>query len=81
VITRAVGGDDTLLLDVRRDEVRPGDRFLLCSDGLTRTLPDERIEAWMAQEDVRAAVSGLIADTLEAGAPDNVTVLLVDARV
>ena len=81
VITRAVGGDTTLQLDVRRDRARAGDRYLLCSDGLTRTLPEERIEAWMAQEDARAAVSGLIADTLEAGAPDNVTVLLVDTRV
>ena len=37
-ITRAVGGEATLLLDVRRDRALIGDRYLLCSDGLTREL-------------------------------------------
>ena len=62
-------------------EVRAGDRFLLCSDGLTRTVPDARIAVWMEQQDIRAAVDGLIAATLEAGAPDNVTALIVEAYV
>ena len=48
-ITRAVGGEDTLLLDVRRDRVRLGDRYLLCSDGLTRELPDALIAELMAR--------------------------------
>ena len=48
-ITRAVGGEDTLLLDVRRDRVRLGDRYLLCSDGLTRELTDEQIAALLAK--------------------------------
>ncbi|MGB7218853.1 MAG: type VI secretion system-associated protein TagF [Vicinamibacterales bacterium] len=79
IITRAVGGDPTLELDVYRDRVNPGDRFLLCSDGLTRIIPDAQIVQFMAHEDIRAAVDGLIAVTLAAGAPDNVTVLIVEA--
>ncbi|HEY1305489.1 MAG TPA: type VI secretion system-associated protein TagF [Vicinamibacterales bacterium] len=78
-ITRAVGGEPTLLLDLYRDRVHAGDRFLLCSDGLTRTVPDAQIRAWMEHEDIRGAVDGLIKATLEAGAPDNVTALIVEA--
>jgi type VI secretion system protein ImpM len=78
-ITRAVGGEPTLLLDTYRDRVRVGDRFLLCSDGLTRTLPESEILEWMERHDIDGAVSGLIATTLEAGAPDNVTVIIVEA--
>lgn len=78
-VTRAVGGEPTLSLDVYRDGVRAGDRFLLCSDGLTRALPDKQIRTWMEHEDIRTAVDGLIKATLDAGAPDNVTVLIVEA--
>jgi serine/threonine protein phosphatase PrpC len=78
-ITRAVGVQSTLALDLRGDDVRTGDRFLLCSDGLTRALTEPQIEAWLGNEDIGAAVQGLIATTLAAGAPDNVTVLIVEA--
>jgi len=79
VITRAVGGHEILELDVREDAVRAGDRFLLCSDGLTRNIPSARLAEWMAQPDIGAVVQGLIAATLDAGAPDNVTVVVVEA--
>ncbi len=78
-ITRAVGGEPTLALDLYRERVSAGDRFLLCSDGLTRVVPEAEIGHWMAQEDIRRTVDGLMAATLEAGAPDNVTVLVVEA--
>jgi serine/threonine protein phosphatase PrpC len=80
-VTRAVGGEENLVLDLLRDRVRAGDRFLLCSDGLTRSLPEMQIQAWMERDDVRAVVDGLIKSTLDAGAPDNVTALVVDAFV
>jgi len=76
-VTRAVGVQKTLSLDLLRDTVRPGDRFLLCSDGLTRTLTEEQIGSWL-EKPIAAAVDGLIKDTLAAGAPDNVTVLIVE---
>jgi serine/threonine protein phosphatase PrpC len=80
-ITKAVGGESRLSLDVVRGRVHAGDRFLLCSDGLTRTLEDAQISTWLAQEDLQAAVDGLIRTTLERGAPDNVTALIVEAFV
>ena len=58
-ITRAVGVEPTLSLDLLRDTVCAGDRFLLCSDGLTRTVSDAQIEAWMENQDIGAAVDGL----------------------
>jgi len=78
-ITKAVGGEAALALDVVRDRVHAGDRFLLCSDGLTRSLSDAQIAGWMAHEDLRGAVDGLVRATLDAGAPDNVTALIVEA--
>lgn len=79
IVTRAIGGEPTLALDVYRDRVSPGDRFLLCSDGLTRMVSEPQIQQWMAHDDIRVAVEGLIAATLTAGAPDNVTVVIVEA--
>lgn len=79
VVTRAVGGQRHLVLEVCADQVEAGDRFLLCSDGLTRVLPESRIHDWMGHRDIRSAVEGLVAATLQAGAPDNVTVLIVEA--
>jgi type VI secretion system protein ImpM len=78
-ITRAVGSEAVLALDVYRDRVWTGDRFLLCSDGLTRVLPASQIQAAMELPDIQRTVDSLIADTLAAGAPDNVTVVLIEA--
>jgi serine/threonine protein phosphatase Stp1 len=61
--------------------VHAGDRFLLCSDGLTRTVPDEELARLLGHADIAEAVDGLIKATLAAGAPDNVTALVVEAFV
>ena len=78
-ITRAVGGEEVLLLDVVRDRVREGDRYLICSDGLTREVPTPRIAELLGKSDARSAAATLIQATLLAGARDNVTVVVVDA--
>ncbi len=79
-ITRAVGAQAHLELDVCREQVRPGDRYLLCTDGLTRAVPEARMRAAMEVDDVAAAARALVDATLEVGAPDNVTALVVEAR-
>lgn len=78
-ITRAVGGEDTLLLEVRRDRVRPGDRYLLCSDGLTREVIPELIAKLLGEGTVQQAAQALLDATLAAGARDNVTVVVIEA--
>jgi len=60
--------------------VHAGDRFLLCTDGLTREVPEPQIRALMEQPDIRASVDSLIKSALEAGGRDNVTALIVEAR-
>ncbi|WP_041832559.1 PP2C family serine/threonine-protein phosphatase [Actinoplanes sp. N902-109] len=61
--------------------VRPGDRFLLCSDGLSDYVDDEVIAATLRSfPDRQVCAAELIARTLEAGAPDNVTVIVADVE-
>jgi len=78
-VTRAVGAQSALDLDLCCEQVRPGDRFLLCSDGLTRTVPEPQIKELVENPDIRSSVTELVSTTLAAGAPDNVTALLVEA--
>ena len=59
-------------------KVAPGDRVLLCSDGLSRMVPDKRIASIArAEESPDKAVAALIAAALDAGGVDNVTAVLV----
>jgi protein phosphatase len=79
-ITRAVGGEDTLLLDVRRDRVRPGDRYLVCSDGLTRELEDAKLGRLLAAGDPAQCAAAIIDAVLATAARDNVTAVVIDAH-
>ncbi len=78
-ITRAVGGDENLVLEELQDRVQVGDRFLLCSDGLTREVTDDQIRVRMINGDIRAAADGLVSAALEGGGRDNVTAVIVEA--
>jgi serine/threonine protein phosphatase PrpC len=64
---------------MRMDHIRAGDRYLLCSDGLTRPLVTEEIERILQQNNVAAAAHNLVVATIGAGAPDNVTVIVAEA--
>ncbi len=80
VITRAVGVSDSLALDMRQGPVQAGDVFLLCSDGLTGMLDDGEIQTIITQgPTLEDAMDRLIRRTLEQGARDNVTAMLVQA--
>lgn len=80
VIQRAVGVEDALQLDCVHAAVRPGDVFLLCSDGLTRVVGDQELEAALESGPIEAVCDALLATVLERGAPDNVTVMLVQVE-
>ncbi len=77
-ITRAIGAEPNVQLDVCRERARPGDRYLLCTDGLTRVVAEARIAAFMQATDIRDSADGLVKATLDGGAPDNVTALVVE---
>jgi len=79
IVTRAVGAMPTLDLDVQHGDAAPGDVFLLCSDGLTGAVEDFELEAVLGGMDIEAAADRLLALTLERGAIDNVSFVLVRA--
>jgi protein phosphatase len=76
-ITRAIGADLELHLDVVDGRLEPEDSFLLCSDGLTGMVGDDVIAAIMAEAEPEAAVDRLIEAALAAGGNDNVTAVVV----
>ncbi len=78
VVTRAVGaGPDAVLLDKTTDLLCPGDRFLLCSDGLTKAVAEEEIAALLGEAGETVA-EGLVAAALARHASDNVTAVAVE---
>ena len=79
-ITRAVGADEVFQLDLVSDLIAKDDRFLLCSDGLYSALGDSRIAQCLRQATPEEASRALIEAAREAGAPDNVTVVVVAIR-
>lgn len=81
VVTRAVGFDNHVELDTRAVPLVPGDRLMMCSDGLTACIGDQEIADTMAVAPrPEALCHQLISAALEAGAPDNVSVIGVFAR-
>lgn len=78
VLARAVGVTATLEVDVVVDAAEAGDVFLLCSDGLTGQVSDPELTTMLAAPHGKAQIRDrLISLTLERGAPDNVTVIVV----
>ena len=77
VITRAVGSRDYVQVDTQVFEIGPGDRFLLCSDGLHGYLRPEEI-AGVLEPGPDAAVKSLIEIANERGGRDNITAVVVD---
>lgn len=77
VLSRAVGVGPHLELDAVSDEARVGDVFLVCSDGLTRVIPDDELAMLLTKGNPGAAADALVATCLERGAPDNVSVAVV----
>ncbi|WP_298874943.1 protein phosphatase 2C domain-containing protein [uncultured Microbacterium sp.] len=79
VITRAVGPSDSVKPDYLRLDVLDGDRFVVCSDGLTKELTDFGIRHFLAANpDPAAAVDAMMAAALENGGRDNVTIVVLD---
>jgi protein phosphatase len=83
VVTRVLGGGSSQVEpDVWLLPVSPGDRMLVCSDGLTDELSDARIEAELRAADAaQPAADRLVAAALAAGGHDNITAIVVDATL
>jgi PPM family protein phosphatase len=79
VITRAVGTREEVVADIQEFAAKPGDVYLLVSDGLTRDLADQELAAAMAGAagDLEAAATALVSAANAVGGRDNITCLLV----
>jgi PPM family protein phosphatase len=82
LITRALGADEEVEVDTAVVPVEAGDRFLLCSDGLSDMVQENRIGEILADApgDPEKPARRLVSAALDAGGADNVTVIVVDVK-
>jgi serine/threonine protein phosphatase PrpC len=81
LVTRALGVEDTVLLEAHEHALEPEDVYLLCSDGLTDMVSDEQIAQILATDDPLETRAKRLVDTANAnGGRDNITVLLTHAH-
>jgi serine/threonine protein phosphatase PrpC len=78
MLTQALRGDGDVTPVLQMYEVKKGDRYLLCSDGLSGVLTDKEIKVGLKKSDKDDAVKFLNDATYINGAPDNVTILIAD---
>jgi len=76
VLTNVLMGHGNITPLLIEYEVKAGDKFLLCSDGLSNVVSNQEIHKYLDEDD---ALSKLISLTYERGAPDNVTVVIAEA--
>jgi PPM family protein phosphatase len=83
VVTRALSGGEDPEVDVTEVTPVPGERYLLCSDGLFAVVPDQRISEILNQRGVtlEAICRSLVVAANEAGGPDNITTLVLEIDV
>ncbi|MEM6372377.1 MAG: protein phosphatase 2C domain-containing protein [Pseudomonadota bacterium] len=77
-ITRAVGVGDDLELEKIRGQILPGDRFLLCSDGLTKYATFGTLQRILNSEPIETVAETLLHLALEGGGADNISIIVVD---
>jgi len=81
VVTRALGGAAHVAVDLIEVPIHQGDRFLLCSDGLTGMVSDEQITEHMSADNLlEKVVRGLVEMANEHGGVDNVTAIVVEVK-
>ncbi|MCB1757713.1 MAG: serine/threonine-protein phosphatase [Gammaproteobacteria bacterium] len=80
IITRAVGVHDRLRIEMQYTTVHPGDRYLLCSDGLYKDMEKDEIHRLLAAGSADHAVNALVELALERGGTDNVTAIVAQAE-
>ncbi|HEX2954481.1 MAG TPA: Stp1/IreP family PP2C-type Ser/Thr phosphatase [Bacillota bacterium] len=79
ILTRALGGPEIPEVEVIQVPINPGERFLLCTDGLTGPITDQELtEAMMKSEDPQALADQLVSLANEKGGPDNITVMVIE---
>lgn len=81
MLTRALGPDSRVRIDVSEAEWEDGHRLLLCTDGLTTVLSDQDIFDIAQRDSGQSLVDTLIQRALDRGGPDNITVVVAEAKM
>ena len=80
LVTRALGVEDTVMLEVNEHRIEPGDIYLMCSDGLSDMMQDEAIAKILQNgTSLTQMAAELVASANQNGGRDNITVLLTQA--
>jgi protein phosphatase len=77
VVTRAIGVHPEVEIEITQGNLEKGDIFIICSDGLTTHVNDAEILALVRGNGAQSACDALVAQTIERGAIDNVTVVMM----
>lgn len=78
VITRAVGTEEEIVCDTAVIDKLAGDRFLLCSDGLSEYVKRDQMQEMLHRESLEMIADTLLALALERGGRDNITLILLE---
>ena len=78
VLTQALMGEGNIVPILQLYDAKAGDRYLLCSDGLSSVLTEKEIKLLLKKRDKKAAIKDLIDATYIQGAPDNITIVIAD---
>ena len=76
-ITRAVGTDDCVEIDITVHDRKQGDRWLICSDGLYGMVSRAELKSLMETEDLETAADRMLRAALEGGGKDNISIVLI----
>ena len=81
VILRALGSEEKLKVDILTVDLEKDDRFMLCTDGLTNMVSEERmLEVITTEEEPSSICSTLVNISNEIGGIDNTTIMLIKAK-
>jgi protein phosphatase len=75
-LTRSVGSSPFLRVDLVKERTKPGDSYIVCSDGLWSEVSDTDVKKALSDKDIESSLEELVGKVLKAGAPDNITGIL-----
>ncbi|MBR5430695.1 MAG: serine/threonine-protein phosphatase, partial [Firmicutes bacterium] len=78
IITRALGTDEEVEPDILELDKQPGDRFLICSDGLTEYVKDQQLLEILTAQGMEQAADTLLGLALSGGGRDNISLVLAE---
>jgi len=81
VITRAIGVAWEVKADFFEVDLKPGDKVMMCSDGLSNMIEDQRLYDVISSNSVEDSVRILIDEAKENGGYDNITVIVIEPRI